>query len=411
MSFTEQLIKEASRCLNCPTKPCMMACPARNPIPEFMQKIKAGALSEADDLWHKTSNLPELCGLLCPQETLCEGSCTLNRIGKPLKIGYLETEIAKLFPGKVRYPEIKNGRMHLVIGLGPAGMANAMRMAELGYDVTAIEADRQMGGAIYHSVPDFRFDDHELAIYEQRFDRLGITVNYHTTVGRDVLLADLIDLYDSIFIAHGLDIPVPVEIEHDDLVVYYAIDLLQKRKYSAEHLQKILGHKVGIIGLGFVAIDMARTLIRLGKDVEIIYRRVMAEAPASMKEIEAAKAEGVKINELYGPVRFFKQETAKILDCERTCLIHDSSSSRSRIAVVPGEAGQFELDDLIFATGQMSSDLVLKGSGVRIGADCGGCGTNNAKIFVGGDRVNRDKRIVDAMVSGIRVADLIASRK
>jgi len=205
-----------------------------------------------------------------------------------------------------------------------------------------------------------------------------------------------------------LDIPVPVQIEHEDLVVYYAIDLLQKHKYSADHLKQILGQKIGIIGLGFVAIDMARTLVRLGKEVEIIYRRVMAEAPASQKEIEAAKREGVKINELYGPVSFHPSEQEKILECERTCLIHDSSHNRSRIQVIPGETNRFLLDDLIFATGQMSSDLVFKGSKIRITDECGGCQTNNRKVYIGGDRVNRDKRIVDAMVSGLKVAALIS---
>ena len=411
MSDIDQLVKEASRCLNCPSKPCMQACPAHNPIPEFMDLIKNSKFSEAEELWHKTSNLPELCGLLCPHETLCEGACTLNRVNKPLKIGFLETEIAKMFPEKIRKPQAKNGRKHLVIGLGPAGMANAIKMAENGYSVAAIEADRMLGGAIYHSVPDFRFSESELEVYERRFKDLDIKISYNTVVGKDVFLDDLLDQYDSIFIANGLDIPVPVEIMHEDLVVYYAIDLLQKHKYSQEYLKRILGQRIGIVGLGFVAIDMARTLIRLGKQVEIIYRRVLAEAPASLKEIVAARQEGIKIHELYGPISFRKSDKTKILDCERTCLIHDSSHNRSRIQVVPGETGRFEIDDLIFATGQMSSDLVLKGSKVRLGGECGGCKTNFDHVYVGGDRVNRDKRIVDAMVSGIKVANLISESR
>jgi len=385
----------------------MQACPAKNPIPQFMQLIKKASFAGAEELWHRTSNLPELCGLLCPQELLCEGSCTLNRLNKPLRIGYLEAEVAKLFSDKIRLPKSKNGRRHLVIGLGPAGMANAIKMAENGYTVDAIEADRMLGGAIYHSVPDFRFSESELGVYEYRFKALGINIAYNTVVGKDVFLDELIDQYDSVFIANGLDIPIPVEIEHEDLVVYYAIDLLQKHKYTADHLNKILGQRVGIVGLGFVALDMARTLVRLGKQVEIIYRRVLAEAPSSQKEISAAIAEGIKIHELFGPVSFRKQDKTKFLDCERTCLIHDSSDNRSRIMVVPGEEGHFEIDDLIFATGQMSSDLVLKGSNVRFATECGGCKTNRDHVYVGGDRVNRDKRIVDAMVSGLKAASLI----
>lgn len=408
MTNIEMMVAEASRCLNCKNTPCMVSCPAHNPIPEFMKLIKESEFQKARDLWHFTSNLPELCGVLCPQETLCEGHCTLNKVNKPLQIGYLEKEVAAMFYETSDLPTAKNGKAHLVIGLGPAGIANALRMAELGYIVHAIDADSYLGGAIFHSVPDFRFDQDTLKVYEKRFRDLDIEVEYNTIVGKDVFLDELIPNYDSVFIAIGLDLPIQVDIEHEDVKVHYAIDLLQKKRYSKAELKSLLGKKIGIVGLGNVAIDIARVLAKLGKEVHIIYRRTMGEAPASYCEIAEALADGVLVHELLGPIAFRKSESHKILECEKTCLIKDPLEPRGRIEIVPGEFQEFLLDDLVFAVGQKSSDLVFKGSSVRLNPRQGCCYTNNEKVFVGGDRVNKDKRIVDAMVSGIEVANKIA---
>ncbi len=410
MLSIEVMVAEAKRCLNCKNTPCMASCPAHNPIPEFMSLIKNSEFKQARDLWHKTSNLPELCGILCPQETLCEGHCTLNKVNKPLKIGYLETEIAKMHSLVTDYPLIKNGKSHLVIGLGPAGIANALKMAELGYEVHAIDGDSHLGGAIYHSVPDFRFDQNMLKVYEKRFKDLGIEVKYDTIVGKDVFLDDLIPKYDSVFIAIGLDLPIQVDVEHEDVKIHYAIDLLQKKRYTKAQLKAMLGKKIGIIGLGNVAIDISRVLAKLGKEVHIIYRRTMDEAPASFREIAEALDDGVTVHELLGPISFRKSESHKILQCEKTCLIKDPLDPRGRIEIVPGAYEEFLLDDLVFAVGQKSSDLVFKGSSVRLTPEKGCCYTNNTKVFVGGDRVNKDKRIVDAMVSGIEVANKIWNR-
>ncbi len=410
MPNIEAMIAEASRCLNCKNTPCMASCPAHNPIPEFMKLIKNNEFRQARDLWHKTSNLPEMCGVLCPKETLCEGHCTLNKVNKPLNIGYLETEIAAMHTDVTDYPLAKNGKSHLVIGLGPAGLANALKMAELGYEVHAIDGDSHLGGAIYHSVPDFRFEQDTLKVYEKRFKDLGIVVDYFTIVGKDVFLDDLIPKYDSVFIAIGLDLPIQVDIEHEDVKVHYAIDLLQKKRYTKADLKALLGNRVGIIGLGNVAIDIARVLAKIGKEVHIIYRRTMDEAPASYREIAEALEDGVVVHELLGPISFRKSESHKVLQCEKTCLIKDPSEPRGRIEIVPGEFQEFLLDDLVFAVGQKSSDLVFKGSSIRLNPTRGCCFTNNEKVFVGGDRVNKDKRIVDAMVSGTEVAVKIWSR-
>ena len=404
MNITE-MINEAKRCLNCKHKPCQQACPAHNPIPELMMKIKNEELESARNLWHQSSVLSDICGILCPHEVLCVGHCTLDKIKKPIQIGTVEASLQALFPDVVDYPNQTINHRHLVIGLGPAGIANALKMAELGYIVEAIDRNDAIGGAVEQYVPDFRFDQSVLKRFQNRFEKLNIKVRSNITVGLDVFLPDLMKEYDSIFISTGLDLPMEVDIEQEDVRIYYAIDLLNRELYQEDFFRTKLGNQIGIIGLGNVAIDMARTLVRYDKEVHVIYRRTLDEAPASKKEIMDAIDEGVIVHELFGPVSFKKQNQVKILDCDKTCLIKDETSNRSIVKVVEGEKGQFVLDDLIFATGQISSQIAFKGSDITYKK--GSFLTNYANIFVGGDLITKDKRIVDAMVTGLEVATYI----
>jgi len=399
---------EAKRCLECKTKPCVFACPAHNNIPEFMKKIKNGLWDEARAIWHVTSNLPELCGALCQNENLCEGACTLNKIHKPVKIGMIEKGVSELFKDVIDYPITKNNKRHLVIGLGPAGISNALKMAELGFDVEAIDSNPKLGGTVYNLVPDFRFDKIILNDIQSKFDLLNIKVKYDTYVGKDIFLKDLIDQYDSIFIADGLGLPSTVDIHVDHLHVFYAQDLLNKYLYSKDDLISLLGKNVYIVGLGNVAIDMARTLRRLHKTVHIIYRRTIDDAPAGKSEIQAAIEEGVVIHELLGPVSFKLKGNDKVLDCEGTCLIKSPTGGRDIVQKVPNSETSFMIDDLIFATGQKTSEVLFHDSGVVQTPEISPFATNYSHIFVGGDRVNKNKRIVDAMVTGITVAKQIA---
>ncbi len=412
MSIKEDLMQEAARCINCRHQPCVTACPAHNHIPEILSMVKIGALKEARALWHQTSTLGELCGVLCPHEALCEGHCTLDKIHKPIKIGWIEEQLAMLFKEDVYYPTTKTNHRHLVIGLGPAGIANAIKMAEYGHHVDAIEKESSLGGAINTHVPAFRYEHERLQNYESRFEKLGIHVTYNMRVGVDLFLDDIINQYDSIFIASGLDLPTEIDITYDaDLQVYYAIDLLNRTKYNLDDLKNLLGKKVGIVGLGNVSVDIARTLIRADKEVHIIYRRTLAESPATRKEIMEAVNDGAIIHELFGPVSFSRNHETKVLDCEKTCLIKEPDSNRSRVGIVQGENVQFELDDLVFATGQKSSYQVFRNSKVKLIKGEKDYLTNFDHIYVGGDLVNKEKRIVDAMVSGQTVASLIHDRR
>lgn len=197
-----------------------------------------------------------------------------------------------------------------------------------------------------------------------------------------------------------------IQIEH--LKVYYAQDLLNKNIYSKEDLSSMLGEKIYIVGLGNVAIDMARTLRRLNKEVHIIYRRTIEDAPAGKSEIEAAVTEGVVIHELFGPISFKIKDNVKLLDCEKTCLIKSTTGGRDIVERVPNSETTFQVDDLIFATGQKTSEVLFHDSGVIQTPEISSFATNYPHIFVGGDRINKNKRIVDAMVTGLTVANHIA---
>lgn len=399
---------EASRCLDCRSKPCIYACPAHNNIPDYLKKIKNGLWDEARKIWHETSNLPELCGSLCQNETMCEGACTLNKIHKPVRIGFVENEVSKMFIDIVDYPQLTINKKHLVIGLGPAGIANALKMAELGFTVEAIDANAQLGGTVYNLVPDFRFDKSVLKHIQTKFDKLNIKIQYNTFVGKDVLLKDLIHQYDSIFIADGLGLPTSVDIKIDNLPVFYAQDLLNSNIYSLNDLASLLGKKVYIIGLGNVAIDIARTLKRLDKEVHIVYRRTINDAPAGKSEIQNAVDEGIIIHELLSPVAFSMKDDIKVLDCEGTSLVKSPDGLRNTVNICPDIHQLFEIDDLVFATGQKTSDVLFHDSDLIQTPEISPYSTNYEHIFVGGDRVNQNKRIVDAMVTGIEVAKQVA---
>ncbi len=402
MDPREELVAEAKRCLDCKHKPCQAACPAHNRIPEFMSALKKDDFSAARAIWAETSNLPELCGALCQQETMCEGACTLNKIKKPIRIGFVEAGVARLFSTEVNVPTAVNGRRHLVIGMGPAGLANAIAMAETGCQVDAVDANARIGGAIWNLVPSFRFDADDLTAIEAKLAKLHVSIRLGFVVGRDVTLTELIAAYDSIFIAHGLDSPQIVS-GFSGENVFYAIDLLDRVRHTSADLKRLIGPKVVVVGLGSVAIDMARTLVKLGKNVTIAYRRTLAEAPASPKEIAEAIADGVQIVELANPTSFHDGS----LHCERTMLVRDDASPRGRIVAIPDSDTEHEIDSLVFATGQVSSDALFQGTGIRLCPEVSLCATNHPKVFVGGDRVIREKRIVDAMVSGMEAAALI----
>jgi glutamate synthase (NADPH/NADH) small chain len=261
--LTEEIIAEAKRCLDCKNAPCVAACPAHNNIPLFMKALKNGNFAEANAIWEPTSNLPGICGRLCQNETLCVGHCTMNKVKHPLAIGVLEAEVADRFLEGNPILQPQNGKKHLVVGLGPSGIANAMEMAKLGYSVDAIDANHSLGGALENLIPEFRFDKDLLKRIAATFTSYQINARYDTRVGVDVFLNDLIPQYDTLYVATGSDLPMMSDIDSDGLPIHYAHNLLNRNLYTSEVLTTKLGKNIIIIGLGNVAVDMARMLVRL----------------------------------------------------------------------------------------------------------------------------------------------------
>ncbi|HOW37645.1 MAG TPA: FAD-dependent oxidoreductase [Bacillota bacterium] len=405
MNTREDFVAEARRCLQCKNAPCVVACPAHNPIPRFMKAVREGGFAEAKTIWDETSVLPEICGRLCQNETLCVGHCTMNKLGAPLKIGELEAAVSDLFPLDIPSMSPPNGRRHLVIGLGPAGLSNAMEMAKMGYFVDAIDANPDLGGALINLIPGFRFDHRILERIRHKVEAMGIRIQYGVEVGKTVLLSELLPRYDSVFIACGSDLPQGAEIETHGVPLWYAHDLLDRQRYQPSDLKEMLGKAVAVVGLGNVAVDMARVLVRLGKRVTIVYRRSVNEAPAGRHEIQAARDEGIEIRELRLPRSCSIASGKRSLLCDRTAVVVALDGTKT-IETVPGSGERIELDDLVYATGQRSSDTVFNGTDLVLRPDLSPYSTSNPNVFVGGDRVNRHKRIVDAMVSGIEAAKL-----
>ena len=403
MPTKEAMIAEAKRCLQCPAAPCTVACPAHNPIPAMMKRVREGDFSGAHELWKATSDLPEICGRLCQNDRLCVGHCTMNWKKAPLQIGVLEAGVADLFLDEMPEKPVPNGKRHLVVGLGPAGLANALEMAKHGYFVETVDANAELGGALRTHIPEFRFDDSILSVYERRLSALGVKSRWNTVVGKDVFLNDLLPQFDSVFLACGSDLPQEADFDPAGIPLWYAHDLLNRTLHSPEELASRLGKDVVIVGLGNVAVDMARLLVRLGKNATIVYRRTLGDAPADPSEIEAALAEGVQIRELRIPRECRLENGKRSLDCDRTAILVRPDGTKA-VETVPGYAETLPIDDLVYATGQKFSDLALSGTGIVPRPDVSPWSTSHPRVFLGGDRVNRDKRIVDAMVSGIEAA-------
>ncbi|MCK7486100.1 MAG: FAD-dependent oxidoreductase [Bacillus subtilis] len=367
-----------------------------------MKAVKNGDFNAAKALWDKTSNLPELCGALCQQEVMCEGACTLNKIKKPVKIGEVERGLALLFWGETDLPETTTDHTHLVVGMGPAGLANAIAMARMGYQVDAVDANPRIGGATWNLVPPFRFDATDLSSIEVKLAKLGVRVT-NFLVGRDAALADLIDQYDSVFIAHGLDVPQAVPGFLGPDVFYEGIDPLNRVRHSPVALDRLVGKRVVVVGLGSVACDTARTFARLGRDVQTVYRRTLAEAPPAPRRSprRSPKASG----STWAP----KSQIVfrGILRCERTELVRDDACRADVIVAVPGADVDIACDTVVFAVGQVFSDAVFAGTGSSRGRDLSPYATSDPKVFVGGDRIIKEKsdRRRD-VVSGMEAARL-----
>ena len=423
----EEAQLEASRCLNCKNPRCVAACPVSVKIPEFIAQVAAGDFAEAASVIAQDSSLPAICGRVCPQETQCEGSCILGIKSEPVAIGKLERFVADWSRenGGVK-PEIApaNGHKVAVIGSGPAGLACASDLAKLGYDVTIFEALHRPGGVLEYGIPEFRLPKDKVVAAEiASVKALGVKIETNVIAGRTVTIDSLFDGegFSAVFIGSGAGLPRFMNIpgEHYN-GVFSANEFLTRnnlmKAYRADYDTPIhTGKKVVVVGGGNVAMDAARTALRLGAETTIVYRRTENELPARKEEVHHAKEEGIKFAMLTNPVEVIGDENGwvKAVKCIRMELGEPDESGRRSPVEVQGSEFEIETDTVIMSLGTSPNPLIAKTtSGLEttrrgcLVADESGA-TTRPGVFAGGDAVTGAATVILAMGAGRKAAAAI----
>ena len=423
----EEAQLEASRCLNCKNPRCVAACPVSVKIPEFIAQVAAGNFAEAASVIAQDSSLPAICGRVCPQETQCEGSCILGVKGEPVAIGKLERFVADWSRenGGVK-PEIApaNGHKVAVIGSGPAGLACASDLAKLGYEVTIFEALHRPGGVLEYGIPEFRLPKDKVVAAEiASVKALGVKIETNVIAGRTVTIDSLFDEegFDAVFVGSGAGLPRFMNIpgEHYN-GVFSANEFLTRnnlmKAYRDDYDTPIhAGKKVVVVGGGNVAMDAARTALRLGAETTIVYRRTENELPARKEEVHHAKEEGIQFAMLTNPVEVIGDEKGwvKAVKCIRMELGEPDESGRRSPVEVPGSEFEIETDTVIMSLGTSPNPLIARTTKgletTRRGclvADENGA-TTRPGVFAGGDTVTGAATVILAMGAGRKAAAAI----
>lgn len=420
----KQAVKEATRCLQCKKPKCVEGCPVEIDIPSFISALRDSDFSGALNVIRKYNMLPAICGRVCPQENQCQGRCILGRKKTPISIGALERfsadyEIKKGITGKPA--KIKpNGRKVAVIGSGPAGLTVAADLARLGYDITIFEALHEPGGVLVYGIPEFRLPKKIIAREIENVKSLGVKIKVNWVVGRTQTVDELFEEgFKAIFIGVGAGSPRYMSIPGENLNnVYFAAEFLTRvNLMKAEQFPKYdtpvkKAKKVAVIGGGNVAMDAARTALRLGaKKVYIVYRRTENEMPTRLEELEHAKEEGIICKFLSNPKEIIGDDKGyvKAMRCDEMVLCEPDESGRRR-PECSGKEFTLDVDQVIMAVGQASNPILVKsikglklwgGGYIKIDEDGS---TNKPGIFAGGDIATGAATVISAMGAGKRAA-------
>lgn len=425
----EQALQEAQRCLQCKKAPCRQGCPVEVDIPAFIGLIKEGDFIGAINKIKEKNNLPAICGRVCPQENQCEKYCTLNKKGDPVGIGRLERFVAdyQLSQGNSELPPKvpATGFKVAVIGSGPAGLTAAADLARMGHQVTIFEALHVPGGVLMYGIPEFRLPKRIVQAEIDYIRNLGVEIRTNAVVGKMVTVDELLDNgYDAVFIGTGAGLPYFMGIPGENyLGVYSANEFLtrtnlMKAYLFPEYLTPIkVGKRVAVIGAGNVAMDAARTALRLGAEKSmIVYRRSAEEMPARKEEVEHAEEEGVEFHFLTSPVEIHGNEAGWVtgMTCIRYELGEPDASGRRRPVAIPGSEYRMEVDTVVIAIGQGPNPLVLRTTpGLEltkkgtIAADEETGATSRQGVFAGGDIVTGAATVILAMGAGKKAARAI----
>ena len=416
----EEAKEEASRCLNCKNAQSMKGCPVAIHIPEFINGVKNGNFAEAYKVIGKSSALPAVCGRVCPQESQCEGKCIRGFKGEPVSIGKLERFVADWARENNVEPEAPatpNGKRVAVIGSGPSGLTCAGDLAKLGYDVTIFEALHEAGGVLVYGIPEFRLPKQTVVKAEiENVKKLGVKIETNVVVGKSVTIDELLDEegFDAVFIGSGAGLPKFMGIPGENANgVFSANEYLTRsnlmKAFSDDYDTPIAaGHKVAVVGGGNVAMDAARTALRLGAEVHIVYRRSEEELPARVEEVHHAKQEGIIFDLLTNPVEILVDDNGHVrgMKCIRMELGEPDASGRRRPVEIPGSEFELELDTVIMSLGTSPNPLISSTTeGLDINkhrciiADENGLTTKQA-VYAGGDAVTGAATVILAMGAG-----------
>jgi len=427
LGYNEELaLKAARRCLQCPKPPCREGCPVEIDIPSFIKHIVWQKYDESIRVLRKYTNLPGVCGRVCPAEDQCEFKCVLSRIGEPVNIGYLERFVADREFERGRPVEFDlpspTGKRIAVVGSGPASVTAAGDLAKLGHDVTILEALHRPGGVLVYGIPEFRLPKTIVHYEIEYLKKLRVKVETNFIVGRTMTIDELFDLgYHAIFMGVGAGTPNFLHIPGENLGgVYSASEFLTRsnlmKAYSFPDTDTPInvGDNVAVIGAGNVTMDAARTALRLGaKDVEVVYRRSQAEMPARPQEVEHAREEGVKFRFLTTPIRMMGNDEGQVkhLECIRMTLAEPDYSGRRRAIPIQDSNFIIQTDTVIVAIGSEANPLIRRtATGIKLTEEghiitepvTGR--TSRKGVWAGGDIVTGEATVISAMGAGKRAA-------
>jgi glutamate synthase (NADPH/NADH) small chain len=420
----EDALVEAERCLMCPDRPCIAGCPVSIDIPGFIDKIGRRDFRGAYDAITATNLLPAVCGRVCPQESQCEGVCTVGDTLEPVAIGRLERWVGDLAirEGWTNIPDIEPVAFRIgVIGSGPAGMACAADMAKAGCDVTVYEAFHQPGGVLRYGIPDFRLPNEVIDAEIGNLMKLGVTFECNTLVGRLFTIEQMIDEmgFDAVFVGTGAGYPSMPGIPGESLngvlsanELLTRCNLMRAKEFPEFDTPLPVGRRVSVIGAGNTAMDAMRVCLRLGAEqVSCVYRRSRTECPARAEEVHHAEEEGVDFHWLTVPVEILDDGRGGVrgMRCIRMELGAPDESGRRRPVPVPGSEHEIETDLVVFAIGTNANPIIGQTSKLRLNKrgyieTDDDLATSMAGVFAGGDIVTGAATVIEAMGAGRRAA-------
>lgn len=417
---TNEAMLEATRCLNCKNPCCVQACPVGVNIPSFIAKVKDGDIEAAAQIIAQNSSLPAVCGRVCPQESQCEGSCVVGIKNEAVSIGKLERFVADWARERdlnVSKKDPSNGIKVAVIGSGPSGLACAGDLAKKGYDVTIFEAFHEPGGVLTYGIPEFRLPKKEVVQYEiDSIRKLGVKIETNVIIGRTVTIEELFEEenFKAVFIGSGAGLPMFMGIPGENANgVLSANEFLTRVNLMKAYLEDYdtpirRGKKVAVVGGGNVAMDAARTALRLGAESHIVYRRSDKELPARAEEVHHAKEEGIIFDTLTNPKEILTDDTGcvRAMRCVRMELGEPDESGRRRPVEIPNSEFEMEVDTVIMSLGTKPNPLIT--------STTDGLETNRKQcivvnengltslegVYAGGDTVTGAATVISAMGAG-----------